>query len=120
MSSTAVRGRRGRRYPSCFANAEDRGLRRALASIDAADPPVDWFLLNAEANVEVDLTAVDALEDRRSLPERDIVLHSRESSPTCPPLSRSRAASRGPARRSRGFGRHERRGVMLPPYAASE
>ena len=54
-----------------------------LASVDAADPPVEWFWLNAEANVEVDLTAVDALEEvGRSLAERDIVLHSRESSPT--------------------------------------
>jgi SulP family sulfate permease len=53
-----------------FANAEDF-KRRALASVDAADPPVEWFLLNAEANVEVDLTAVDALEEvRRTLARR--------------------------------------------------
>jgi hypothetical protein len=40
-------------------------------------------LAECEANVEVDLTAVDALEEvGRSLAERDIVLHSRESSPT--------------------------------------
>jgi sulfate permease, SulP family len=59
--------------PLFFANAEDF-KRRALASVDSADPPVEWFLLNAEANTEVDLTAVDALEDvRRTLAERGIV-----------------------------------------------
>jgi MFS superfamily sulfate permease-like transporter len=59
--------------PLFFANAEDF-KHRALASVDAADPPVEWFLLNAEANVEVDLTAVDALEEvRRTLAERGIV-----------------------------------------------
>ena len=41
--------------PLFFANAEDFN-RRALASVDAADPPVEWFLLNAEANTEIDLT----------------------------------------------------------------
>jgi SulP family sulfate permease len=59
--------------PLFFANAEDF-KRRALASVDAADPPVEWFLLNAEANTEVDLTAVNALEEvRRTLAERGIV-----------------------------------------------
>jgi SulP family sulfate permease len=59
--------------PLFFANAEDF-KRRALASVDAADPPVEWFLLNAEANTEVDLTAVDALEEmRKTLAERGIV-----------------------------------------------
>lgn len=47
--------------PLCFANAEDF-RRRALAAVDADPGPVAWFLLNAEANVELDLTAVDALE----------------------------------------------------------
>jgi MFS superfamily sulfate permease-like transporter len=28
-------------------------------------PPVEWFVLNAEANVEVDLTALDALDQLR-------------------------------------------------------
>jgi SulP family sulfate permease len=51
--------------------------RRALASVDGADPPVEWFLLNAEANTEIDLTAVDALEQvRKTLAERGIVSHS--------------------------------------------
>jgi sulfate permease, SulP family len=59
--------------PLFFANAEDF-KHRALASVDAADPPVEWFLLNAEANTEVDLTAADALEEvRRTLAGRGIV-----------------------------------------------
>jgi SulP family sulfate permease len=59
--------------PLFFANAEDF-KRRALAAVDDANPPVEWFLLNAEANTEIDLTAVDALEEvRRTLAERDVV-----------------------------------------------
>jgi SulP family sulfate permease len=59
--------------PLFFANAEDF-KRRALASVDAADPPVEWFLLNAEANTEIDLTAVDALEEvRKTLAGRGVV-----------------------------------------------
>jgi SulP family sulfate permease len=35
---------------------------------------VEWFLLNAEANVDVDLTAVDALEELRAeLARRGVV-----------------------------------------------
>ncbi|HEX6360346.1 sulfate permease [Actinophytocola sp.] len=51
--------------PLCFANA-DNFRRRALAAVDESPTPVGWFLLNAEANVEVDITAVDALEDLRA------------------------------------------------------
>jgi SulP family sulfate permease len=59
--------------PLFFANAENF-KRRALASVDDADPPVEWFLLNAEANTEVDLTAIDALEEvRQTLADRGIV-----------------------------------------------
>lgn len=59
--------------PLFFANAEDF-KRRALASVDNADPPVEWFLLNAAANTEVDLTAVDVLDEvRRTLADRGIV-----------------------------------------------
>ena len=59
--------------PLFFANAEDF-RRRALASIDTAESDVEWFILNAEANVEVDLTAVDALDElREALAERGIV-----------------------------------------------
>jgi sulfate permease, SulP family len=59
--------------PLFFANAEDF-KHRALAAVDAADPPVEWFLLNAEANTEIDLTAVDALEEvRKTLADRGVV-----------------------------------------------
>jgi len=46
--------------PLCFANANDFRT-RAMEAVDSAEAPVDWLLLNAEANVEVDLTAADAL-----------------------------------------------------------
>ncbi|WP_328531084.1 SulP family inorganic anion transporter [Nocardioides sp. NBC_00368] len=60
--------------PLFFANAEDFRT-RALAAVDAAERPVEWFLLNVEANVEVDITAVDALESlRRALADRGVVL----------------------------------------------
>lgn len=53
--------------PLFFANSEDF-VGRALAVVDEAArrEHVEWFLLNAEANTEVDLTAVDALETLRS------------------------------------------------------
>ncbi len=50
--------------PLFFANAEDF-LARATAAVDEARPPCRWFVLNAEANIEVDLTSVDALETLR-------------------------------------------------------
>ncbi len=50
--------------PLCFANAEDF-RRRALAAVDDYPEPVEWFVLNAEANSEVDLTALDALQSLR-------------------------------------------------------
>jgi MFS superfamily sulfate permease-like transporter len=46
--------------PLCFANAEDF-RRRALAAAASAPFSLRWFLLNAEANVEIDSTAADAL-----------------------------------------------------------
>ncbi|PFG16082.1 SulP family sulfate permease [Propionicimonas paludicola] len=59
--------------PLFFANADDF-LTRALAGVDRAPAPPQWFLLNAEANVEIDLTALDALEQlRATLTERGIV-----------------------------------------------
>jgi SulP family sulfate permease len=43
--------------------------------VSASDAPVQWFLLNTEAIVEVDITSVDALETlRRELVERGIVM----------------------------------------------
>ncbi len=50
--------------PLFFANSEDF-KRRALAAVETASDPVRWFVLNAEANVEVDITATDALEELR-------------------------------------------------------
>lgn len=59
--------------PLFFANAEDF-RRRALAAVDEQDDPVRWFVLNAEANVEVDITALDAVDElRRELARRDVV-----------------------------------------------
>lgn len=47
--------------PLFFGNAENF-LSRALEAVRDAAGPVHWFVLNAEANVEIDLTAVDTLE----------------------------------------------------------
>ncbi|WP_237567996.1 SulP family inorganic anion transporter [Mycolicibacterium lacusdiani] len=59
--------------PLCFANADDF-RRRAMAAVDESPSPVRWFVLNAEANVEVDMTAMDALEQlRRECGRRGIV-----------------------------------------------
>lgn len=59
--------------PLCFANAEDF-RRRALAAVTAAPTPARWFLLNAEANVEVDSTAVEALQALRTALQRQGVV----------------------------------------------
>jgi len=56
--------------PLFFANAEDF-RQRALRSVDEASDPVRWFLLNAEANVELDVTAADALEQLRAELDRN-------------------------------------------------
>ncbi|MER5940416.1 sulfate permease [Streptomyces sp. NPDC001928] len=59
--------------PLFFANAEDFH-RRALAAVDEQTAPVRWFVLNTEANVEVDITALDAFDElRRELAERGVV-----------------------------------------------
>jgi high affinity sulfate transporter 1 len=59
--------------PLFFANAEDF-RRRALAAVDEQAGPVRWFVLNTEANVEVDITALDAVDElRRELTGRGIV-----------------------------------------------
>jgi sulfate permease, SulP family len=47
--------------PLCFANAEDF-RRRALAAADEQPEPLRWFVLNVEANVEVDFTALEAMD----------------------------------------------------------
>jgi high affinity sulfate transporter 1 len=67
--------------PLCFANAEDfrrRALAAATGPPPAPDPatsvPVEWFVLNAEAIVDIDITAADALEQvRAELSQRDVV-----------------------------------------------
>lgn len=59
--------------PLFFANADDFGIRARRAVAKSAQP-VSWFVLNTEAIVEVDITAVDALESLRSdLTEQGIV-----------------------------------------------
>jgi high affinity sulfate transporter 1 len=50
--------------PLCFANAEDF-KRRALASVEETGDDAEWFVLNAEANVEIDVTSADALDELR-------------------------------------------------------
>jgi len=47
--------------PLCFANAQDF-RRRALDAAGRQEVPVRWFVLNVEANVEVDFTALEALD----------------------------------------------------------
>lgn len=59
--------------PLFFANADDF-RRRALATVDAHDN-VRWFVINTEAMVQLDITAVDELESlRQELDDRGIVL----------------------------------------------
>ncbi|MCX4706116.1 SulP family inorganic anion transporter [Streptomyces sp. NBC_01373] len=59
--------------PLFFANAENF-RRRALAAVDEQEDPVRWFVLNTEANVEVDITALDAVDElRRELTDRGVV-----------------------------------------------
>ncbi|WP_399072334.1 sulfate permease [Streptomyces stackebrandtii] len=59
--------------PLFFANAENfRG--RALAAVDEQSSRVRWFVLNMEANVEVDITALDAVDALRlELEHRGVV-----------------------------------------------
>jgi MFS superfamily sulfate permease-like transporter len=46
-----------------------------LAAVDIHGVDVKWFVLNMEANVEVDITALDALESlRATLADRGIVV----------------------------------------------
>jgi MFS superfamily sulfate permease-like transporter len=59
--------------PLCFANAEDF-RRRALAAADRPPGPLRWFVLNVEANVEVDFTALEAMDAlREDITERGAV-----------------------------------------------
>ena len=57
--------------PLFFANAEDFKRR----AIDAIGEDTAWFVLNTEAIVEIDITAIDALDELRTeLTQRGIVL----------------------------------------------
>ncbi|MEU2489740.1 sulfate permease [Streptomyces sp. NPDC007883] len=59
--------------PLFFANAEDF-RRRSLAAVEEQEIPVRWFVLNTEANVEVDITALDSVDAlREELTGRGIV-----------------------------------------------
>jgi high affinity sulfate transporter 1 len=51
--------------PLFFANAENF-RRRALAAVAEQPVPVTWFVLNAEASVEVDSTGLAALDELRA------------------------------------------------------
>jgi MFS superfamily sulfate permease-like transporter len=54
--------------PLFFANADDF-LTKAVAAVDqdeAAHGPLRWLILNVEANVEVDITGLDALDELRT------------------------------------------------------
>lgn len=48
--------------PLCFANAEDFKC-RTMRVIDLEVTPVEWFILNTEAIAEIDITALDMLEE---------------------------------------------------------
>jgi SulP family sulfate permease len=59
--------------PLFFANAQDF-TKRALRALESAPTAAKWFLLNAEANVTVDLTAADTLESlRQEIDQRGVV-----------------------------------------------
>jgi SulP family sulfate permease len=60
--------------PLCFANSENF-KQRAIQAIESETVPVEWFILNAEAIVEIDITAADLLEElRRELTSRNITV----------------------------------------------
>lgn len=51
--------------PLCFANAENF-KQRSLLSIAAEKSRVEWLVLNMEANVAIDITAIDMLSELRA------------------------------------------------------
>jgi MFS superfamily sulfate permease-like transporter len=65
--ATVIEGLVVYRYdsPLFFANAENF-RRRALTAVASQPGTVAWFVLNTEANVEVDITGLDALEELRA------------------------------------------------------
>lgn len=60
--------------PLCFANAENF-RKRVMAAIEAEKTPVEWFVLSAEAILEIDITAADMLKELyQELSEQEIIL----------------------------------------------
>jgi hypothetical protein len=60
--------------PHFFANA-DHFLREVQELLDAADPPVEWLLLDAEAIIDIDVTAAEAFSIlQHQLERKGIVL----------------------------------------------
>jgi MFS superfamily sulfate permease-like transporter len=60
--------------PIFFANSENF-QQRALEAIEQETTPVEWFVLNAESIIELDITAVDMLSElHRELVNRGITL----------------------------------------------
>ena len=60
--------------PLFFANAEDF-RQSVLAAVEKNATPVEWFVLNCEAHVDPDITAVDAMAElHKELTGRGIVL----------------------------------------------
>ncbi|GGC56507.1 sulfate permease [Hoyosella rhizosphaerae] len=60
--------------PLFFANSEDFH-RRAITAIESAATPTRWLVINAEAIVELDITAADMLKDlKNELTQRNITL----------------------------------------------
>lgn len=58
--------------PLCFANAENF-KQRVVGAIANETTPVQWFVLNTEAIINIDITAVDMLEElRQELSGQDI------------------------------------------------
>ncbi|MEB3121342.1 MAG: solute carrier family 26 protein [Snowella sp.] len=59
--------------PLFFANAENF-KNRALQAIASETDPVQWFILNTEAIIEIDITAADILEElRQELAKKGII-----------------------------------------------
>ena len=117
--------------PLYFANARDF-RKRALAAADAHAAGLHWFVLNVEANVHIDITAMDALEEvRAKLADRAWCSPSPASSTTssarCGPTgSRSGSEPTGCSRRCRprrpptAPGRASRPAPGTPPPADAQ
>ena len=88
--------------PLFFANAQDF-RRRALAAA-RRDGAARWFVLNVEANVEVDFTALEALEQVRDELAQDGTIFA---------LARVKQDSAGPPQRVRAH-REDRARLLFP------